>query len=143
MLYKSFGNSLPMWNRNALLSVLGTDIFFNFKNWKNCPQITIKAVLMLLIFRRQMSVTDTNDNIVLKWNTEIQIVTKSYLKTLKRSKNQYSRNMCSRITMAVALEAYLEPNETSAKGFFWWIINRLKPLTIFAKKTHGRFSAGF
>ena len=133
-----------MWNRNALLSVLGTDIFFNFKNWKNCPQIIIWAVLMLLIFRRQMSVTNTNENKVLKWNTKIQTVTKSYLKTLKRSKNQYSENiLCHRITMAVALEAYLQPNEASTKGFFWWIINRLKLLIIFAKKIHGRFSAGF
>ena len=48
---------------------------------------------MLLIFRQQMSVTDTNENKVLKWNTKIQFVTKSYLKTLKRLKNQYSENI--------------------------------------------------
>ena len=34
-----------------------------------------------------MSVTDTNENKVLNWNTKIQIVTKSYLKALKRLKN--------------------------------------------------------
>ena len=42
---------------------------------------------MLLICHRQMSVTDTNENKVLNWNTKIQIVTKSYPKTLKRLKN--------------------------------------------------------
>ena len=47
---------------------------------------------MLLICRRQMFVTDTNENKVLNWNTKIQIVTKSYLKTLKRLKNQNSEN---------------------------------------------------
>ena len=34
-----------------------------------------------------MFVTDTNENNVLNWNTKIQIVTKSYLKTLKRLKD--------------------------------------------------------
>ena len=48
---------------------------------------------MLLICRRQMSVTDVNDNKVLNWNTKIQIVTTSYLKTLKRFKNQNSENI--------------------------------------------------
>ena len=48
---------------------------------------------MLLKFRRQMSVTDTNENKVLKSNTKIQIATKYYLKTLKRSKKQYSENI--------------------------------------------------
>ena len=66
-----------------------------------------------------MSVTDTNENKVLKWNMKIQNVTKSYLKTLKRLKKQYSENiLCNRITMTVALEAYLEPNEKSTKGLF-------------------------
>ena len=46
--------------------------------------------------------------------------------------------------MAVALEAYLEPNETSTNGlFFGWIINRLKPLIIFGRKINGRFSTEF
>ena len=34
-----------------------------------------------------MLVTDTNENKALNWNTKIQIVTKSYLKILKRLKN--------------------------------------------------------
>ena len=42
---------------------------------------------MLLICHQQMFVTDTNENNVLNWNTKIQIVTKSYLKTLKRLKD--------------------------------------------------------
>ena len=51
---------------------------------------------------------------------KIQIVTKSDLKTLKRLKNQYWKTfLCNRITMAVALEAYLEPNETSTKWLFF------------------------
>ena len=67
-----------------------------------------------------MSVTDTNENKVLKWNMKIQTVAKSYLKTLKRLKNKYCKTfLCYRITMAVALEAYLEPNETSTMGLFF------------------------
>ena len=45
---------------------------------------------MLLICRWQMFVTDTNEDKVLNWNTKRQIVTKSYLKTLKSLKNQNS-----------------------------------------------------
>ena len=41
---------------------------------------------MLLMCRRQMSVTEINENQVLNWNTKIQIITKSYLKTLKTLK---------------------------------------------------------
>ena len=41
---------------------------------------------MLLICRQKISVTDINENKVLNWNTKIQIVTKSYLKTLKTLK---------------------------------------------------------
>ena len=48
---------------------------------------------MLLICRRQMSATDTNENKVLNWNTKVQIVTKSYLETLKRLKKQNSENI--------------------------------------------------
>ena len=48
---------------------------------------------MPLICHRQMFVTDANENEVLNWNTKIQIVTKSYLKTLERLKNQNSENI--------------------------------------------------
>ena len=48
---------------------------------------------MLLICRPQMSVTDINDNKVLNWNPKIQILTKFYLKTLKRLKNKTSENI--------------------------------------------------
>ena len=47
---------------------------------------------MLLICLRQMLVTDINKNKVLNWNAKIQFVMKSYLKTLKRLKNQNSEN---------------------------------------------------
>ena len=40
-----------------------------------------------------MSVTDINDNKVLNWNPKIQILTKFYLKTLKRLKNKTSENI--------------------------------------------------
>ena len=59
-----------------------------------------------------MFVTDTYDNNVLNWNTKIQIATKSYLKTLPKTL------LCNRITMTVALEAYLEPSGTSTMELF-------------------------
>ena len=66
-----------------------------------------------------MSVTDTNENKVLNWNTKIQIAMQSYLITLKRFKNPNSKTfLCTRITMIVALEAYLEPDETFTKELF-------------------------
>ena len=66
-----------------------------------------------------MSVTDTNENKVLNWNKKIQIAMKSYLITLKRLKNKIPKTfLCKRITMIVALEAYLEPDETSTKELF-------------------------
>ena len=69
---------------------------------------------MLLMCRRQMSVTEINENQVLNWNTKIQIITKSYLKTLKTLKKTkiLETFLCNRITITVALEAYLEPSET-------------------------------
>ena len=48
----------------------------------------------------------------------MQIVTKSYSKTLKRLKVFRKIFLCNRITMTVALEAYLKPNETSTMEFF-------------------------
>ena len=66
-----------------------------------------------------MSVTETNENKVLNWNTKIQIAMKSYLITLKMLKTQIPKTfLCKRITMIVALEAYLEPDETSTKELF-------------------------
>ena len=91
---------------------------------------------MRLVCRRQMSVTDTNENKVLNWNTKIQIATKSYLKTLKRLKTKIPKIfLCNRITMTVALDAYLEPGETSTKEFF--CVNNLRPKTVhyLCKKT--------
>ena len=41
---------------------------------------------MLPICHRQIFATEANENEVLNWNTKIQIVTKSYLKTLKKLK---------------------------------------------------------
>ena len=74
---------------------------------------------MLLIYRLQMSVTDINDNKVLNWNTKIQIVIKSYLKTLKRFKTKILKTLLrKRITITAALEAYLEPSESSMKELF-------------------------
>ena len=74
---------------------------------------------MLLIYRLQMSVTDINDNKVLNWNTKIQIVIKSYLKTLKRFKTKILKTLLrKRITITAALEAYLEPSESSMKEIF-------------------------
>ena len=66
-----------------------------------------------------MFVTDTNENNVFNWNTKMQIVTKSYSKTLKRLKVFRKIFLCNRITMTVALEAYLKPNETSTMEFFY------------------------
>ena len=85
-----------------------------------------------------MSVTDTNENKVLNWNRKIQIAIKSYLITLKRLKKPKFRKiiLCKRIIMAVALEAYLQPGETSMKELFVLII-------IFARKLHRRFLTGF
>ena len=66
-----------------------------------------------------MSVTDINDNKVLNWNTKIQIVIKSYLKTLKRFKTKILKTLLrKRITITAALEAYLEPSESSVKELF-------------------------
>ena len=65
-----------------------------------------------------MPVTDTNENRILNWNTEIQIAMKSYLITLKRLTKIQKTFLCKRITMIVALEAYLEPGETSTKELF-------------------------
>ena len=66
-----------------------------------------------------MSVTETNKNKVLNWNTKIQIAMKSYLITLKRLRNPNSKTfLCKRITMIVTLDAYLEPDETSRKEIF-------------------------
>ena len=67
-----------------------------------------------------MSVTDTNENKVLNWNKKIQIAIKSYLITLKRLKKPKFRKiiLCRRIIMVVALEAYLQPGETSMKELF-------------------------
>ena len=67
-----------------------------------------------------MSVTDTNENQVLNWNKKIQIAIKSYLITLKRLKNPKFQKiiLCKRIIMVVALEAYLQPGETSMKELF-------------------------
>ena len=66
-----------------------------------------------------MSVTETNENKVLNWNTKIQIAMKSYLITLKRLKIPNSKTfLCKWIAMIVALEAYLEPDETSATELF-------------------------
>ena len=75
---------------------------------------------MLLICRQKISVTDINENKVLNWNTKIQIVTKSYLKTLKTlKKNKILETfLCNKITITVALEAYLEPSDTSTNELF-------------------------
>ena len=74
---------------------------------------------MLLICRLQMSVTDINDNKVLYWNRKIQIVMKSYLKTLKRFKTKILKTLLrKRITITAALEAYLEPSESLMKELF-------------------------
>ena len=40
-------------------------------------------------------------------------------------------------------KAYLEPSRTCTMEFFGRIVNGFKPLTIFAKKLHRRFSTGF
>ena len=90
-----------------------------------------------------MSVTDTNENKVLNWNAKIQIAMKSYLITLNRLKNQNSENIPTQ-------EDY---NDNCTRGIFrTWrniyerlflsIINGLKPLIIFARKLHRRFSTG-
>ena len=66
-----------------------------------------------------MSVTDTNEDKVLNWNKKIQIAIKSYLITLKRLKPKFRKIIpCKRIIMVVALEAYLQPGETSMKKLF-------------------------
>ena len=66
---------------------------------------------MQLICHWQMFVTDTKENKVLNWYTKLQILTKPYLETLKRLKKTFSKTfLCNRITMTVALEAYLEPS---------------------------------
>ena len=44
--------------------------------------------------------------------------------------------------MIIALEVYLESGETSTKSFFVSIMNGLRPLIIFARKLHRRFSTG-
>ena len=84
-----------------------------------------------------MSVTDTSENKVLNWNKKIQIAIKSYLITLKRLKKPKFRKiiLCKRIIMVVALEAYLQPGETSMKELF--CVNNY-----FARKLHRRFLTG-
>ena len=55
-----------------------------------------------------MSATDTNENKVLNWNTKVQIVTKSYLETLKRLKKQNSEN----------IPMYEDYNDSRTRGIF-------------------------
>ena len=69
-----------------------------------------------------MKYENTNCNKILSENTK------------KVKKPIFRTFLCDRITMAVALEAYLEPNETSTKGLF--LVNNQPPKTVnyFCKK---------
>ena len=74
---------------------------------------------MQLICHWQMFVTDTKENKVLNWYTKLQILAKPYLETLKRLKKTFPKTfLCNRITMTVALEAYLEPRKHLQWNFF-------------------------